>query len=55
VYIGRDAAPYSIYDFTMSPARDGQAEFLKGYRGFLQADAYGGYDGIFTGSDGAIR
>ncbi len=38
----------------MSRARDGPAAFLKDYRGFLQADAYGGYDGIFLGSDGGI-
>jgi len=55
VYISGDVAPYSVYDFTMSRARDGPAAFLKDYRGFLQADAYGGYDGIFLGSDGAIR
>lgn len=30
------------------------ATFLKGFKGFLQADAYGGYDGIYTGSNGAI-
>jgi hypothetical protein len=38
----------------MSRSRDGPAAFLKDYRGFLQADAYGGYDGIFLGSDGGI-
>jgi transposase len=54
VYIGDDAHPYSVYDFTTSRSRDGPAEFLKDYRGFLQADAYGGYDGIFLGSDGTI-
>ena len=54
VYIGDDEHPYSVYDFTMSRARDGPAAFLKDYRGFLQADAYGGYDGIFLGSDGTI-
>jgi transposase len=53
-YIGDAQHPYSVYDFTMSRARDGPAAFLKDYRGFLQADAYGGYDGIFTGSDGGI-
>jgi transposase len=53
-YISEGAAPYSVYDFTMSRARDGPAAFLKDYRGFLQADAYGGYDGIFLGSDGTI-
>jgi transposase len=54
VYIGDAEHPYSAYDFTMSRARDGPAAFLKDYRGFLQADAYGGYDGIFLGSDGGI-
>jgi transposase len=55
VYIGDDDHPYSVYDFTMSRARDGPAAFLTGYRGFLQADAYGGYDGIFLGSNGQIQ
>src|SRR5271166_1562967 len=53
-YISEGAAPYSVYDFTMSRARDGPAAFLKDYRGFLHADAYGGYDGIFLNSDEAI-
>src|SRR5690348_397658 len=38
----------------MSRSRDGPAAFLKDYRWFLQADAYGGYDGIFLGSNGTI-
>jgi transposase len=54
VYIGDDEHPYSAYDFTMSRARDGPAAFLKDYRGFLQADAYGGYDGIFLDSQERI-
>ncbi len=53
-YIGGAEAPYSVYDFTMSRERDGPATFLKDYRGYLQADAYGGYDGIYMGSEGAI-
>ena len=53
-YIGDAEHPYSVYDFTMSRARDGPAKFLADYQGFLQADAYGGYDGIFLGSDGKI-
>jgi transposase len=53
-YIGDADHPYSVYDFTMSRGRDGPAKFLKDYRGFLQADAYGGYDGIFLDSDGKI-
>ena len=54
-YIGDDEHPYTVYDFTMSRSRDGPAAFLSDYRGFLQADAYGGYDGIFLGSDGGIE
>jgi transposase len=54
-YIGDDEHPYTVYDFTMSRSRDGPAAFLSDYRGSLQADAYGGYDGIFLASDGGIR
>jgi transposase len=53
-YIGDAEHPYSVYDFTVNRGRDGPAAFLKDYRGFLQADAYGGYDGIFLGSEGGI-
>jgi len=54
-YLGDDEHPYSVYDFTMSRSRDGPTAFLRGYRGFLQADAYGGYDGIFLASDGGVE
>jgi len=53
-YIGDAQHPYSVYDFTMSRKRDGPASFLAKFQGYLQADAYGGYDGIFTGSNGTI-
>jgi len=43
-YIGDKEHPYSVYDFTDSRARDGPAKFLDGFEGYLQADAYGGYD-----------
>ena len=54
-YIGDDEHPYTVYDFTMSRSRDGPAAFLSDYRGFLQADAFAGYDGIFLGSDGGVE
>ena len=47
--------PYSVYDFTESRARDGPANFLQGFKGYLHADAYGGYDHIFLGSNDAVR
>ena len=53
-YIGEEY-PYSVYDFTESRARDGPANFLQGFQGYLHADAYGGYDHIFLGSNDSIR
>jgi transposase len=47
--------PYSVYDFTESRARDGPANFLQRFKGYLHADAYGGYDHIFLGSNDSIR
>jgi transposase len=47
--------PYSVYDFTESRVRDGPASFLRGFEGYLHADAYGGYDQIYLGSNDAVR
>lgn len=54
LYIGDRAHPGIVFDYTPTHARDGPAAFLKDFRGFLQADAYGVYDGIYTGSNGTI-
>jgi transposase len=54
VYIGPTAFPYDVYDFTEDRKRDGPSLFLANYVGYLQADAFTGYDGIFTGSGGQI-
>jgi transposase len=54
VYIGPAAFPYDVYDFTGNRKRDGPARFLANYVGYLHADAFSGYDGIYTGSDGQI-
>lgn len=37
-----------VFDYTNSHKRDGPASFLKDYRGYLQADAFSGYDGIYA-------
>jgi transposase len=50
-----DEHPYSVYDFTESRARDGPAKFLAGFQGYLHADAYGGYDHIYLGSNDSVR
>lgn len=49
-YLGDWLHPYAVYDFTLSRERDGPAQFLAGFAGDLQADAYSGYDGIFAGA-----
>ena len=46
-YCGDKDHPVILYDYTATRARAGPEEFLKGYRGYLQADAYGGYDAFF--------
>jgi transposase len=46
-YYGDKDHPVILYDYTATRARAGPEEFLKGYRGHLQADAYGGYDAFF--------
>lgn len=48
VYVGDWRHPWTVYDYTTSRKRDGPQQFLSGYAGYLQADAYGGYDGIYA-------
>ena len=52
-YIGDRDYPYVVYDYTPDRTRAGPTNWLREYKGFLQADAYGGYDGIFH--SGAIE
>ena len=46
-YVGDDDHPYTVYDYTPNRSRDGPEEFLKEFRGYLQADAYSGYDHFY--------
>ena len=48
VYIGDRNYPYVIFDSTVNRRRDGPQTILKDFRGHLQADAFGGYDGVFA-------
>lgn len=56
-FYGGDANhPCDVFDFTPSRSRDGPMKFLDGWgkdeRRYLQADAFGGYDGIYAGKAG---
>src|SRR4051812_5825684 len=55
LYHGDDDHPYDVYDFTTSRKRDGPATFLAQFAGYLQADAYSGYDGLYLGPASTIR
>jgi transposase len=56
VYVGDDAHPQIVFDYTPNRSRDGPMTFLKDWgkdeKRFLQADAFGGYDGIYAGQAG---
>jgi transposase len=49
-YVGDRHHPYIVYDYTGNRCQEGPEEFLHGYRGYLQADAYPGYDALFADS-----
>ncbi len=54
VYVGDKHHPCTVFDYTPTRSRDGPARFLGNYAGYIQADAYGGYDHLFQPrSDGA--
>lgn len=58
VYLGEPDHPYTVFAYTPSRSRDGPMAFLRGWgkdeRVYLQADAFGGYDGIYAGEAGGL-
>jgi transposase len=46
-YVGDRDHPYTIYDYTPTWSRDGPDTFMKEFHGYLQADAYSGYDELY--------
>jgi transposase len=51
VYVGDEAHPFTLFDYTPTRARDGPMAWLDGYSGYLQADAFSGYDALYAGED----
>ena len=47
-YLGDEDNPYDIFDFSPDRKREHPQKFLDDFAGYLNADAYGGYDGIYT-------
>jgi hypothetical protein len=50
VYVGDEAHPYNVFDFTLDRGRDGPSRFLRDYAQVLLADAYAGYNGVVVGN-----
>jgi transposase len=48
---------YNVFDFTPNRKRDGPQRFLANFQGYLQADAFSGYDGLYlpSATDGVAR
>jgi transposase len=46
-YIGEADYPYVVFAFTADYTAKGPADFLEGYRGYLQADALAQYEGLY--------
>lgn len=50
-YVGDRKHPFTVYDYTPNWSRDGPDAFMKDFSGFLQADAYAGYDHLYADPD----
>jgi transposase len=44
----RAGPPIILYDFTRGREKAGPQNFLNGFTGYVQADAYAGYDGLYA-------
>ena len=53
VYVGDAANPYTLFDLSVGRTQDAPVAFLAGFKGFLHADGYAGYNALVTG--GATR
>ena len=48
VYVGDQTPADLVYDYTPTRSREGPLAFLGDFCGFLQADAYAGYDALYA-------
>ena len=47
-YVGDATNPFTVYDYTPTREGEGPAAFLEDFAGYLQADAYTGYDALYA-------
>jgi transposase len=48
VYVGDLGNPYTVFDLSTSRQQQFPEKFLSGYRGYLHADAYAGYNPLYA-------
>ena len=48
VYVGDQANPYTVFDLSVGRQQEFPEKFLAGYRGFIHADAYAGYNSLYA-------
>jgi transposase len=46
-WVGDEGHPQTVFEYTPDRKGERPREFLKGWKGYLQADAYGGYDQLY--------
>lgn len=51
IYCGDEKNPYTVYQYTPNRKSIGPIEFLKSFKGYLQADGYKGYDALYRTGD----
>jgi transposase len=51
VYVGDGDHEHIVFDYTPDRCREGPLLFLAGYKGYLQADAYSGYNAVYAGQE----
>jgi transposase len=49
VYVGDPANPYTVFDLSPGRQQEFPQKFLSGYRGFIHADGYAGYNPLYAG------
>lgn len=47
-YIGDDANPFVVYEFSLTREGENPTRFLENFKGYLQADAFSGYDELLS-------
>lgn len=47
-YVGDEVNPYAVYEFSLTREGKNPSRFLEDFSGYLQADAFSGYDQVYS-------